>query len=356
MQVFQNLRKGKFVACLIFCLILSIPNTIFSSIIEESSVVIVGDIMFGSELGQLMDREGSTAPFADVMPILKNADITFGTFEGVISTRGEPAKDKKVVFRSKPSSARGLANSGFDVVSIATPHILDYGDEGFIDTLEYLSWYGVKYVGAGMNLQEARKPVIISVKGTKVAFLSYYRGSQFDRLFFASENKLGSALPIFEELGSDILKAKAEADIVIVSLHWGARVEGSEITDRQKLYAQKAIDSGADIVVGQKLNTLQGFEIYKGKPIFYSLGDFIYGTYAKQSAYGYILKLILSEKKLKKLEIIPVSISDAKTGSYLPTLIKGQPAEDALKSLEELSKEFNTKIDIKDDIGIINID
>ena len=352
----QNLLdKGKFCACLIFCFLL-LPNLISPSIVDESSVVIVGDIMFGSELGQLMDREGSTAPFAGVLPILKNADITFGTFEGVISTRGEPAKDKKVVFRSKPSSARGLANSGFDVVSIATPHILDYGDEGFIDTLEYLSWYGVKYVGAGMNLQEARMPVIISAKDTKVGFISYYRGSQFDRLFFASENKLGPALPIYEELSSDILKAKAESDIVVVSIHWGARVEGPEITDRQKLYAQKAIDSGADIVIGQKLNTLQGFEIYKGKPIFYSLGDFIYGTYAKQSAYGYILRLILSEKKLKKLEIIPVSISDAKTGSYLPTMINGQSAEDALKMLEELSKEFNTKIDIKDDIGIIYID
>jgi poly-gamma-glutamate capsule biosynthesis protein CapA/YwtB (metallophosphatase superfamily) len=329
---------------------------IYPALSDEASVVIVGDIMFGSELAEFMDREGSTAPFAGVSSILKDADVTYGTFEGVISTRGEADKSKKVVFRSKPSSARGLANSGFDVLSLATPHILDYGEEGFLDTLEYLSWYGVKYVGSGINLQEARKPIVLPAKDSKVGFLSYYRGSQFDRLFFASEDKLGPALPIYEELGSDILKAKAESDVVVLSIHWGARVEGPEISDRQKLYAQKAIDSGADIVIGQKINTLQGFEIYKGKPIFYSLGDFIYGTYAKQSAYGYILRLILSEKKLKKVEIIPISISDSKTGSYLPTLIKGQSAQDALKALEELSKEFNTKIDIKDDIGIINID
>ncbi|MGB9597514.1 MAG: CapA family protein, partial [Candidatus Poribacteria bacterium] len=117
MQVSMDLRKGKFYTCLIFFCLLFLLSLIFSSIADEASVAIVGDIMFGSELGQLMDREGSTAPFADVLPILKNADITFGTFEGVISTRGEPVKDKKVVFRSKPSSARGLANSGFDVVS-----------------------------------------------------------------------------------------------------------------------------------------------------------------------------------------------------------------------------------------------
>jgi len=322
---------------------------------QEASIVLVGDIMFGSKLAQLMDDEGSSAPFAGVAPILADADVTFGTFEGVISTRGEPVKDKKVVLRSKPSSARGLANAGFDVISIATPHILDYGDEGFLDTLEYLSWYGVKYVGAGKNLKEARSPVILPAKDAKVSFLAYCRGSQFDRLFFASENKLGPALPVYEELESDILKAKGESDIVIVSIHWGPIVEGIAVTDRQKLYAQKAIDSGADMVIGERTNTLQGFETYKGKPIFYSLGDFIYGTYAKQAPFGIILRLIISDKKPVRLEIIPASISDAKTGSYLPTVMKGQQAQDSLKELEKLSEEFNSNLDIKDDIGVINL-
>lgn len=343
--------ENLFLSCLLlftFCL----P---YSASSEEASVIIVGDIMFGTKLAQLMDTEGSTAPFAGVAPILKDADVTFGTFEGVISTSGEPEKDKQVVLRSKPSSARGLSNTGFDVVSIATPHILDYGNEGFLDTLEYLSWYGIKYVGAGKNLKEARSPVVLPAKDAKVGFLTYYRGSQFDRLFFASENKLGPALPIYEELESDILKAKSEADIVIVSIHWGPLVEGTAVTNRQKLYAQKAIDSGADIVIGQRTNTLQGFEIYNGKPIFYSLGDFIFGTYAKQAPFGIILRLVVSDKKLARVEIIPISISDAKTGSYLPAMMEKQQAQEALKSLEKLSEEFNTKLDIKDDIGIINL-
>ena len=344
----SNLSLLLLTSLLLFAFCLSVSS-------EEASVVLVGDIMFGSKLAQLMVDEGSFAPFVGVSQILTSADVTYGTLEGVISTRGEPAKDKKVVLRSKPSSARGLANSGFDVISIATPHILDYGDDGFLDTLEYLSWYGVKYVGAGKNLKEARSPVTLSAKDAKVSFLAYYRGSQFDRLFFANENKLGPALPVYEELESDILKAKSESDIVIVSIHWGPLVEGTAISDRQKLYAQKAIDSGADIVIGQRINTLQGFETYKGKPIFYSLGDFIYGTYAKQAPFGIILRLIVSDKKPVRLEIIPVSISDAKTGSYLPTVMKGQQAQESLKALEKLSEEFNSKLDVKDDIGIINL-
>jgi len=342
-----------FLLCFLF-IIFCLPCSTFS---EEASVVLVGDIMFGSKLAQLMEDEGSSAPFVGVSQILTSADVTYGTFEGVISTRGEPVKDKKVVLRSKPSSARGLANSGFDVISIATPHIMDYGDDGFLDTLEYLSWYGVKYVGAGKNLKEARSPVTLSAKDVdvKVSFLAYYRGSQFDRLFFANENKLGPALPVYEELESDILKAKSESDIVIVSIHWGPLVEGTAISDRQKLYAQKAIDSGADIVIGQRINTLQGFETYKGKPIFYSLGDFIYGTYAKQAPFGIILRLVINDKKPVRLEIIPVSISDAKTGSYLPTVMNGQQAQESLKALEKLSEEFNSKLDVKDDIGIISL-
>jgi len=177
----------------------------------------------------------------------------------------------------------------------------------------------------------------LPVKDAKVGFLAYYRGSQFDRLFFASEEKLGPALPILTELEQDILSAKAESDIVIVSMNWGPRIDDDSIGGRQKIYAQKLIDSGADFVVGQRTNVLQGVEIYKGKPIFYSLGYFIYGTYANRSPYGYILRLIICEKKIVRVEIIPVSLSNVETGSNLPEILKGQKAIDAIMSLQKLS-------------------
>jgi len=114
---------------------------------DESSIIIVGDIMFGADIAQIIDREGSSlVPFAGVLPTIRDADITFGTFEGVISTRGESVADKSVTYRSKPSTARSLSNTGFDVVSLATSHIMDYGDTGFLDTLEALTFYGVRYV------------------------------------------------------------------------------------------------------------------------------------------------------------------------------------------------------------------
>ncbi len=340
------------------CIFCSLSLFIFlcSSVMsEEVSVVIVGDMMFGAELAQIMDREGSLAPFAGVIDTLKNADITFGALEGVISERGEKDQNKSVTYRSKPSTARGLSNAGFDIISLATPHIMDYGKEGFLDTLEFLSWYGIKYVGAGRNIKEAKQPIIIDAKGTKVAFLAYYRGFQFDQTFFAKEDQIGPAFPVFEDLEKDIANTKEQSDIVIVFMHWGARTNGNEVTGRQRLYAQKLIDSGADIVVGQKINILQGVEIYNGKPIFYSLGDFIYGTYAKKEPYGFILRLIISDKKFIRTEIIPISISDATTGSFLPEHIKGEKVQNAINILNNLSEEFGTNIQIIDEIGVLDI-
>jgi len=312
-------------------------------------------MMFGSELAQIMDREGSTAPFAGVADKLKDADITFGVLEGAISERGEPDKSKSLSFRSKPSAARGLSNAGFDIISLATPHAMDYGNDAFLDTLDFLSWYGVKYVGAGRNLKESRQPVIISSKDTRVAFLAYYRGNQFDQTFFAEDDNIGPAFPVYEELEKDIAEAKRQSDIIIVAMHWGARTEGDEITDRQKLYAQKLIDSGADFVIGQKLNILQGVETYKDKLIFYSLGDFIYGAYAKKQPAGFLLRLVISDKLLTRAEILPISISDANTGSFLPFPLSGQAAQEAVSTLNELSKELGTNIQTEDDIGVIEL-
>ncbi len=323
------------------------------AISEEISIVIVGDMMFGAELAQIMDREGSIAPFTGVIDTLKGADITFGVLEGVISERGEKDQNKTITYRSKPQTARGLSNAGFDIISLATPHIMDYGKEGFIDTLEFLSWYGIKYVGAGMNIKEAKQPVIIEAKGTKVAFLAYYRGFQFDKTFFAKENQIGPAFPVFEDLEKDIANAKEQSDIVIVFMHWGARTNGNEVTGRQRLYAQKLIDSGADLVIGQKINILQGVEVYNGKLIFYSLGDFIYGTYAKKEPYGFMLRLVISDKKIIRSEIIPISISDATTGSFLPKHVDGEKAQSAINILNKLSEEFGTNIMIMNGLGVI---
>lgn len=338
------------IACILLSILLST-----SVLCQEISVVVVGDMMFGPDVSKIVDREGSTVPFADTIEYLKNADVTFGLLEGGIGTSGEAVENLEHSFRSKPSAARGLANAGFDIVSIATPHIMDYGEPGFLDTMEYLSWYGLKYVGGGKNVEEARKPVVLSAGNKKVAFLAYHRGKQFDPLF-AGSNKPGPALSIYGELEKDVAAAKEQADFVIASIHWGIPMQKLEgLTSHQKLYAQKLIDSGADVVLGQWLHTLQGIEIYKGKPVAYSLGDFIYGTYAKETPVGFILKFVFSSDEILRMEIIPLATSDARLAEYFPKVLHDQAAKDALTTLSKKSEEFGTEIQVKGDIGIIDL-
>ena len=335
--------------CLYFVLFMLLSS---GAVSEEISIAVVGDMMFGADISRIVDKEGSLVPFAGTSQILKDADITFGVLEGGIGTRGEAIYAKEHTFRSSPSAARSLSNAGFDVVSLANPHIMDYGEEGFLDTLEFLSWYGIKHVGGGRNLKEARKPIVLTAKDTKVAFLAYYRGSEFDTSF-AKENKPGPAFPVYAELEQDIKTAKAQADVVIVSMHWGIQTETDQITRRQKMYAHRFIDSGADAVIGQQLHKLHGIEIYKGKPIIYSLGDFIYGTYAKLLPVGFIPRFIFSSNKLLRLELIPLSTSDARKNSYFPVVVNGQAAQDAIATLNKLSQGLGAKIRMDGDIGII---
>jgi len=323
-----------------------------SAVSEEISIAVVGDMMFGSDVSRIVDKRDSLVPFAGTVEILRDADITFGVLEGGIGTRGEALYGKEHTFRSSPSTARGLSNAGFDVVSLANPHIMDYGEEGFLETLEFLSWYAVKYVGGGKNIEEARKPLILTAKNVKVAFLAYYRGSEFDKAF-AEEDKPGPAFPIYGDLEKDVAAAKAQADVVIVSIHWGAQTETGEINRRQSLYAHRFIDSGADAVIGQRLHTLQGIEIYKSKPIIYSLGDFIYGTYAKKLPTGFIPRLIFSSSKLLRIELTPLSTSNVRTGSYFPLILHNQAAKDAIATLEKLSQGLGANIRMDGDIGII---
>ena len=131
-------------------------------------------------------------------------------------------------------------------------------------------------------------------------------------------------------------------------------MEGNEIPGRQKLYAHKLIDSGADVVLGQRLHTLQGIETYKGKHIVHSLGDFIYGTYAKKVPIGFILKFAFSRHKLLRIDITPLSTSDTRIGSYFPAVLRGPAARDALTTLGKLSAELGTSIQINGDTGIIH--
>jgi len=237
--------------------------------------------------------------FANVSSALNAADITFGQLEINLTIRGERLPQVRHTDRAPPQTAQALKRTGYDVISWAGNHCMDWGRDGFFDTIDALKKADLAVVGTGANIREAREPVIIERKGQKIAFLAY--STILPMNFWAEENRPGCApmrawthyeqiehdqpgtpcrihtFPHREDLAAlcdDIRKARAKADVVLVSLHWGIHFVPAVIADYQRDVGQAAIDAGADVILGHHAHILKGVDVYKGKPIIYSLCNF----------------------------------------------------------------------------------
>jgi len=206
--------------------------------------------------------------------LLAEADIALVNLESPITIRGTKVP-KPFNFRMHPRYLAALSETGIDVVSIANNHIWDYGREGLFDTILYLDSVGIQHVGAGITPEEARRAVLLSVKGRKVGFLAYYGGGEAP---VASGTRPGVAGRDLASIVADIRRLRKSDDsvFVVVVLHWGAEL--APVPDRlQQDFGRKVIDAGADAVIGHHPHVLQGIERYGRGVIVYSLGNFIFG-------------------------------------------------------------------------------
>ena len=245
------------------------------------------------------DREDPASIFQHVADLLKTGDVAFCQLEAVLSERGSPLPQARLPCRGRPSVARAIKDAGFDVVSFASNHCLDWGREAFLDTISVLEEEGLSVVGAGRNIEEAREPAIVDCHGTRIAFLAY--NSILPQGFWADVDRPGCApmrgLTLYEQiehdqpgtpcrvhtfahrddlrsLEDDIERAKSRADLVVVSMHWGIHFIPAVLADYQRDVARAAIDAGADLILGTHPHILKGIEVYNGKVIFYSLCNF----------------------------------------------------------------------------------
>ena len=241
---------------------------------QEDSVLLafVGDVMLARTVEEFAGKYGVFYPFAPVAQTLGQADIAVGNLECAIASGGERF-DKYYTFRAHPALAEGLGRSGLNVMSLANNHILDFGGEGFEETMRYLEEQGIAHLGAGANAQEAARPLVREVNGVRIAvlaFVSYAPG------FAATGTTPGvNFLSDLEGMAQAIEDAGEGADVVAVILHGGT--EYSKMSNEaQRAAARRAIDAGADLVVGHHPHVLQETEIYQEHLIVYSLGDFVF--------------------------------------------------------------------------------
>lgn len=309
--------------------------------INEISISLVGDILLDGHIRNHIHKEGYDYPWHYVREYFENDDITIGNLETSITGAGEKWPDKQFNFRSEAKNVGAMKDAGIDVVSLANNHSLDYGYEGFRDTLRYLNEGDIKVVGAGENIEQAIKEVIIDKDNMKIGILGFSRVVP-DVGWWATPNRPG-LVGAYDTQMPQALKAienlKKEVDILIVSVHWGKELE-EEPRQEEIIVAKKMIDSGADVIAGHHPHVLQGIEIYKGRPIFYSLGNFVFGTKSELTANTMIAQLDFNNKDLKAIEIIPFNIVNSR-----PRSVDEEVRQEKLQYLRKISNSFNTIID-----------
>ncbi len=334
-----------------------------------------------------IDREKPESIFSHVKEILGSADIVFAQLEQVFSdktTRNPLASYRN---RSDPGNISALNFAGFDVVSLAGNHSCDWGTDALLDSVERLRKAGIAVIGVGSNIAEARRPALLERKGIRMAFLSYC--STGPAGYEADERWPGFApvrvwthyeqidyqpgtppqiltFPYDEDLTSmveDIRQAKAQADIVILFMHWGVHHIPGVIPMYEFKVAHAAIDAGADLILGGHPHILKGIEVYRGKVIFHSLGNFandsakgilkeeyhydirkpfveqtrkLYDRGLPEAKLNIIAKAIISQSKVEKVSFLPCYINPKREPQIV--LRQDPRSQEVVDYVEEISR------------------
>ena len=302
---------------------------------SQVSIAFAGDILFDtnyaimSKVLQSGSITGGIAP--DLINEMKSADIMVLNNEFPYSDRGTPTPEKQFTFRAKPGAVSYLGEMGVDLVALANNHAYDYGEQAFLDTMDILREAGITYMGAGRDLNEARRPVYYIINNMKIAFVA---ATQIERLDNpdtrgATETSAG----VFRcwngaNLLETVREAEENSDFVIVFLHWGT--ENTETIDwAQEKQAPEVVEAGADLIIGAHPHCLQPVSMIDGVPVVYSLGNFWFNSKTVDTG---MIKATLDENGLQSLQFVPCLQSGCTT-----SLVQGEEKRRILDHLREIS-------------------
>ena len=239
---------------------------------SAATLIAVGDIRLDGPVGAIIRRSGPKAPLSGLAGAFQDADIVFGNLECPLTKRGAKVA-KTWNFRAPPDHLAALTQGGFTLVNLANNHAYDYGAVGFLDTLAALKKHGLPYIGGGKDLDEAQRLKVVAIGGLKVGLMGFT--STHPAEGWAKKNRAGVAYSDFDRFPAVIAAARPKCDVLVVSFHGGTEL-AEDANDIQKAFAHMAVDAGADLVLGHHPHVLQAVELYKGKPIVYSLGNFLF--------------------------------------------------------------------------------
>ena len=299
------------------------------------TVSVVGDLTLGTDaffdyetsLNNYFEMYGSAYFMQNVKSIFETDDLTIGNFEGVLTESNE-REDKEYAFKAPASFAKILTDGSIETVNTANNHSHDYGDQGFTDTMAALDAEGIVHFGYD-------ETAVVDVKGVKVGLVGIY--------------ELKDHLERTQQLKDNIAKVKADgAQLIIVIFHWGNEKE--QIPDsNQTTLGRLAIDEGADLVCGHHPHVLQGIEVYKGRNIVYSLGNFCFGGNQYPSDMDTMIFQQTFTVRGDEVDmdnvtnIIPCSISsELYFNNYQPTPAEGSEADRIMNKIQERTSWIET--------------
>ncbi len=326
-------------------------------------IALTGDVMLGRLVDRYVIQNQSIGPdkiWSDVLPLLLKADRRLVNLECVISSRGREwqPESKAFHFRAHPRAIEFLRAAQIDCVTLANNHVLDYGTEALLDCLALLDRGGIKRTGAGASLLEALAPALVDLPQGRLAVVAltdnepeWEAGEKKAGVHYIAYDAKGVIEPYRSRLTQVLKQVRGQADLVIVSAHVGPN--WGPPSAAMRTLARQIIDLGADLYWGHSNHTPQGIELYKGKAIFYSTGDFL-DDYAVDAAerndLSFLFMLELERGRIMRILLHPVCIEDLSV-----RMAKGQEIVFAHRTMQAKCASLGSKMLFRDGVGTIEL-
>ena len=312
----------------------------------------VGDVMLADAGRRILKRKGYDYPFGAVRPLLASADLLVGNLEGPIAVRARRNRAKRWSYKMRPEVAAGLHRAGFRAMTLANNHSLDCGAAGMAETRSYLGHNGIVAFGGGRNEQQARRFAVMDVGPVRIALLGYLApytlvAGRIQSMagLAAGPRRAGAALARPEALRRDIAVARSQADLVVVFLHIGGRYQVVP-TDFDRELCHEAVEAGAQLVVACGTHIMGPIERYRGVPIFYSLGNFTFGSGNIRARFSLVGLVDLSPGgRWRSAYALPLyTVNWNPYVWFRPRLLRGFMARRVLGRLAGLSARYGTSL------------
>lgn len=305
------------------------------------SIAITGDVMFARNMAGVLNLNSS--PFAGVSNVTSKVDLLIINFENAATTSGVAVKGD-VPLKCDPIYVPLAKANNRTVATLANNHVFDYGVNGMRETVKVLKENGIIPIGAGENESSAHNATTLSINGRKITIINYMDSENFKEysynvIPYANGSSPGYSAYNIDDAKKQIAEARKNgSDLIIVSIHFGNEYSRSPNSNQIKI-AHQLIDAGADGVIGSHPHVTQGIEMYKGKPICYSLGNFIFDQSNPATHIAYFVKIELVNNT-GILTVYPVKIS-----GYLPYFMSPSEGKALLQELNPQCKELKINED-----------